>query len=739
MAAVWLSGSVSNVAVAAGPVGHPKVEVVAGRRAATFDGRSSLVATFTAPAAITGNHPFTAAVWAFNPNIAAEECMVQWARRGSTARCAQLNYGNSRSFGAVSHWGSKDDMGFDGGVPAAGVWHHIAVTYAGGPNGVETVWVDGEVNTTEAKTLNLWRGDPVRLGCSEKGHWFSGSLASVQIYDSALGRNEIAVLFKGTDARPRRALIDLDGADLSTGTVTSWLNKGSLGGGFGDLLAFNPSPKDKETLDDLKAVLRWSPGDRTVFQDIYVGTNKAEVEKARHTRPVGEAADSRVYRGRQSARDSVFGPISLNMRQTYFWRIDGVNKAGVVEWRGPVWSFTANTGQAEGPSPRNRVAGVPVATDRLTWTPGKFAVWQTLHFGDSYEEVSRSLDPTVRDIARDDSSWRISHLPLASGRTYYWRVDQVNGDLPFAKGEIWSFRTADEYVRNDVTFFVATDLHYGASETAAAANEATIDNMNSLPGTRFPADVGGGIVRTPRGILLTGDLTDNGAGKDGREQWNAFVADYGVNSEGRAAFPVYEGGGNHDGGPGSLVAQAIKARTLKRPAVKNVSSDGLNYSWDWDQVHCVQLNLYPGNERDKQGKLDGKWNDPDRSLDFLISDLKQNVGASGRSVFLLHHYGWDDFSLGWWSDNEREALYNAIRPYNIIGILYGHSHAARIHKWKGVDVFNVGAGQRDPNAGECFVFHVTDNEMVAAHRKSNGWGVTLRKPIATAREQSATP
>ena len=51
----------------------------------------------------------------------------------------------------------------------------------------------------------------------------------------------------------------------------------------------------------------------------------------------------------------------------------------------------------------------------------------------------------------------------------------------------------------------------------------------------------------------------------------------------------------------------------------------------------------------------------------------------------------------------------------------------------------VVAGQRDPNAGECFVFHVTDNEMVAAHRKSNGWGVTLRKPIATAREQSATP
>lgn len=31
--------------------------------------------------------------------------------------------------------------------------------------------------------------------------------------------------------------------------------------------------------------------------------------------------------------------------------------------------------------------------------------------------------------------------------------------------------------------------------------------MNALPGASYPAAVGGGVVNTPRGVLLIGDLT----------------------------------------------------------------------------------------------------------------------------------------------------------------------------------------------------------------------------------------
>jgi hypothetical protein len=31
-----------------------------------------------------------------------------------------------------------------------------------------------------------------------------------------------------------------------------------------------------------------------------------------------------------------------------------------------------------------------------------------------------------------------------------------------------------------------------------------------------------------------------------------------------------------------------------RPRLRSTSSNGLHYSWDWGQLHLVQLNLYPG-------------------------------------------------------------------------------------------------------------------------------------------------
>ena len=51
----------------------------------------------------------------------------------------------------------------------------------------------------------------------------------------------------------------------------------------------------------------------------------------------------------------------------------------------------------------------------------------------------------------------------------------------------------------------------------------------------------------------------------------------------------------------------------------------LHYSWDWDQVHFVHLNLFAGTQK---AGVEQKW-DPYKSLDFLKADLEKQVGGTG--------------------------------------------------------------------------------------------------------------
>jgi len=187
-----LGGSFGNDTTA------PQAGGIGGRAAVTFSGSDRMKATFTAPSGITGNHHYSTVIWAYNPGISAEECMMCWAQRGTSPRCMQFNYGNATDWGAVTHWDSPD-MGFDGGVPTAGKWHQIVVTFDGA---TEKVYVDSVLNAQEAKTLNLWTGQPVYLGCSywnadgtSQDLYFSGSLSLVQVYDAALDSTQITTLY----------------------------------------------------------------------------------------------------------------------------------------------------------------------------------------------------------------------------------------------------------------------------------------------------------------------------------------------------------------------------------------------------------------------------------------------------------------------------------------------------------------------------------------------------------------
>ena len=99
-------------------------------------------------------------------------------------------------------------------------------------------------------------------------------------------------------------------------------------------LSWNPSPKDGATDVSVDVTLSWSPGLHAVRHDVYFGTSFDDVNNATATNdPVG------VYKGSQDVSAYEIG--GLEMRRTYYWRIDdiGAPPADAVS-KGSVWQFT---------------------------------------------------------------------------------------------------------------------------------------------------------------------------------------------------------------------------------------------------------------------------------------------------------------------------------------------------------------------------------------------------------------
>jgi hypothetical protein len=186
---------------------RPTLQTVDGVKAVVFDGCDVMMADFNAPATITGSHAYTVIykVWNLNPVVSAE--VFSWAKRLTGGRSASVCYATAPGWGAVAHQDAAYDMGYDRGVPAAHTWHTIAVTYAGGPNSVETVVVDGLVNATEVKTLNIWPDCPISVGATYDGnstivarpmltpaYFFTGALANLKVYSVAIPPRDLVML-----------------------------------------------------------------------------------------------------------------------------------------------------------------------------------------------------------------------------------------------------------------------------------------------------------------------------------------------------------------------------------------------------------------------------------------------------------------------------------------------------------------------------------------------------------------
>jgi len=222
--------------------------------------------------------------------------------------------------------------------------------------------------------------------------------------------------------------------------------------------AYGPAPKSGTRVDDTWTVLSWRSGDYAVTHDVYIGTDLDDVNSATPDSPefVQNLGESELTIGRAGG----VLPDGLEPGATYYWRVDEINDANDDSpWKGDVWSFWVQPAVAWAPSPADGIQYVRPDQD-LAWEPGMGVLFHTLYFGESFDEVN---DAAIDGLMMVDPTYDPG--PLATDKTYYWRVDEFTG-FATERGELWSFTTLPEVAVTDPSLTLWWTLDEGEGFTA---------------------------------------------------------------------------------------------------------------------------------------------------------------------------------------------------------------------------------------------------------------------------------
>lgn len=248
-----------------------------------------------------------------------------------------------------------------------------------------------------------------------------------------------------------------------------------------------------------------------------------------------------------------------------------------------------------------------------------------------------------------------------------------------------------------ITFFVASDSHFGAAGMDRL-NRSVVEQMNELPGRQYPPELGGR-VDTPRGVLFTGDTTDNGR----LDEFAEFEKVYGLTGkDGLLRFPVFEAIGNHDLNSESPIKQRVRRR-----------HGSIDYAWNWDDLRLMCLDMYPD-------AATREW--LARELDRLGPD---------HPVIPFFHYSLEGRYSDFWEPEDKSAFAEAIDGHNVLAIFHGHEHRVGHYLWRGHPVFRPGAPRHSSHA--FLVVRVGAREMAVAawdfdnRRWQQSWVVPIRR------------
>ncbi len=140
----------------------------------------------------------------------------------------------------------------------------------------------------------------------------------------------------------------------------------------------------------------------------------------------------------------------------------------VVKTSGTAWDL----------SPKDGTTDVPFDMT-LSWTPGPFAQTHNVYLGTSFEDVNTADLSKAVGKGQTGTTFKPTG-PLEYGKTYYWRVDEVNAppSTTVFKGNIWKF-TVEPY-GYPITSVTAT---------ASSQDKSTTGPANTINGSGLTNDL----------------------------------------------------------------------------------------------------------------------------------------------------------------------------------------------------------------------------------------------------------
>ena len=127
---------------------------------------------------------------------------------------------------------------------------------------------------------------------------------------------------------------------------------------------------------------------------------------------------------------------------------------------------------AQNPVPANEAIDIP-RDGVLGWDAGEFARTHDVYLGTTFDDVNAADRASPMDllISQGQAGTSLDPGRLEFGRTYYWRVDEVNAapDNTIYKGEVWSFEV------EPFAYPIANVVATATSADAGAGPENTVN------------------------------------------------------------------------------------------------------------------------------------------------------------------------------------------------------------------------------------------------------------------------
>ena len=162
-----------------------------------FDGANDFVNVSNPSNIPIGNSEYTIAAWFKVDLFAGAQGVVGWGNFGTTNQVNALRlYGEFCSnLGFRNYWWSND-LSVCTNYPAVGGWSHVAATFDGT---TRRIYLNGTQIASDTPTgHNVPNANNFRIGSTNNGEYFNGTIDEVRIYNRSLTTAEIASIANAT-------------------------------------------------------------------------------------------------------------------------------------------------------------------------------------------------------------------------------------------------------------------------------------------------------------------------------------------------------------------------------------------------------------------------------------------------------------------------------------------------------------------------------------------------------------